>query len=365
MTYIIGFSIDDVNSILSDTRVTFTVTQQGQNTALKTGVLYPGCIYGIAGNVGNASDFIKWARMYVEDTSDTLKAWEKFKEFTTSVYDFPQGGNDLFQILVSSRHSGQPVFYLLNSSTRELIRCNEDWISLGSGKRLLDPLVQEKYRGNVEEARQALENVKAPLVIIHPYLLCLMLSELTLTFQRPELEDAKVGGVFNFVYQTNTDDSFQKPALYIFSDIDEDATKISYLGYRVCHIPEGLHILSNDPSLLPRIPDQFYQALFHDPTAIELNDILADPALQQRIIDTANALPFYYFCGVGYVQPRFQFGHECHIALDDNPETLIINQFGGEISETFENLIKKHFADRMGLPRGGEGVSVELLRRVG
>lgn len=361
MTYTIGFSIDGVNSILSDTRVTPTVTQQGQNTALKTGILYPGCIYGLAGNIDNASAFIKWARMYIVDTSNTLSAWEKFKEFTTSVYDFPQGENNLFQILLSSRHSGQPEFYLM-SSNRELIGCEEERVSIGSGKELLDAPVEEKYRVRIEEARQALTDKNAPTAIIHPYFLCLMLSEMTLAFQRPRLEEKKVGGVFNFVYQTSTDDSFQEPALYIFSDVNRNTNKILLWGYRVCRIQEGLYLECNDNSLLPGIPEEVYAALFHDPTEVELEDIRANPEFQQKIQKMINELPFYYFCGFGYVHPRFQYGHECHIALDNNPDTLIIKQFGGEISEEFEELIKKHYVDRQGLPGGGERVTVELLR---
>jgi hypothetical protein len=69
-------------------------------------------------------------------------------------------------------------------------------------------------------------------------------------------------------------------------------------------------------------------------------------------------LPYYYFCGVGYTQTKYQYGHECHIALDNNPETLIINQLGDEISKGFEDLIKKHFADRRELPGGGEGITI-------
>src|SRR5688500_1135790 len=132
MTYIIGFSIDGVNSILSDTRVTLTATQQGQNTVIKTGILYPGCIYGIAGNIDNAFDFIKAVQMFVKDVSDISSAWEKLNELI-SFYDFPsEREQDPFQILLSSRHSGQPKFYVLYSSTRKLIQCDDEWVSLGS-----------------------------------------------------------------------------------------------------------------------------------------------------------------------------------------------------------------------------------------
>lgn len=362
MTYVIGFSIDGVNSILSDTRVTDIKTQQGQNTALKTGILFDGCIYGVAGNVDNAFSFINAVKMFAPDASSILDAWEKLNQLIM-FYDFPTyTKDDSFQILLSSRHSGQPEFYIM-SSNRELFRCEEEWVSIGSGKELLDDPVEEKYRIRIEKAKQALADKNVPTATIHPYFLCLMLSELTLTFKRPRLEEKKVGGVFNFVYQTSADDNFQEPTLYIFSDIHPDTNKILLWGYRVCRVPVGLYLECNDSSLLPGIPDEVYTAIFHDPTVVdELEHIRTNPEFEQEIRKLISELPFYYFCGFGYVHPRFQYGHECHIALDHNPDTLIIKHFGDKISTDFEELIKRHYVDRQGLPGGGEGINVELLR---
>jgi hypothetical protein len=125
MTYIIGFSIDGINSILSDTRVTYSNSQLGQNIALKTGILFAGCIYGVAGHVDNAFNFIEAVKMYVAGASSIFDAWEKLNEFIM-FYDFPTNTKDgFFQLLLSSRHSGQSEFYILDSN-RHLTQYEEE-----------------------------------------------------------------------------------------------------------------------------------------------------------------------------------------------------------------------------------------------
>ncbi len=359
MTYTIGFSIDGTNSILSDTRVTSIGTQRGQNTAIKTGILSAGCIYGLAGNVDNAFQFINAAKIFVSGASDISQSWEKLNELV-SFYDFPSGKEESFQILFSFRHSGNPEFYIL-SSNRELVRSDKEWVSIGSGKEILDPLVEEKYLGRIREAKQALKgNNPLDTMIVYPYFLCLMLSELTLTFQRSVLEKAKVGGIFNFVYQTSADDNFQKPAVYIFCDVNRKTKEINLWRYRVCRIQEGLYIQCNDPSLLPGISEETYEAFIHDPAILALGGISDLLEFERRIREKVDSLPYYYFYGVGYVNPIYQFGHECHIALSSDQAALAVGQ-EIEISEKFEELIKNHFANRRGLPGGGEGTQVELL----
>jgi hypothetical protein len=327
----------------------------GQNIALKTGILFAGCIYGVAGHVDNAFNFIEAVKMYVAGASSIFDAWEKLNELIM-FYDFPTNTKDgFFQLLLSSRHSGQSEFYILDSN-RHLTQYEEEWVSIGKGKELLDSLVTEKYQQIIKETRRAFINTNVPSSNIYPYFLCLMLSELTLTFQRSTLEKATVEGPFNFVYQTSAIDKFQSPTLYIFSDMNWNTNRIVFYGYKICRIPKGLYIESNDPSLLPGISERRF--LLHDPTTVKLNDIPNKQEFDQQIRETVESLPYYYFCGVGYTQTKYQYGHECHIALDNNPETLIINQLGDEISKGFEDLIKKHFADRRELPGGGEGITI-------
>jgi hypothetical protein len=61
MTYIVAFGQPGLNAIIADTWVTSSSgasAPDDPNFGLKIGPLFPGCIYGVAGNAAAAQGFI-------------------------------------------------------------------------------------------------------------------------------------------------------------------------------------------------------------------------------------------------------------------------------------------------------------------
>ena len=62
MTYMVGLKQPGINAILSDTRISWKNDKnewQGDNTALKTGLFFSGCMFGRTGNSDHSQKFIE------------------------------------------------------------------------------------------------------------------------------------------------------------------------------------------------------------------------------------------------------------------------------------------------------------------
>lgn len=70
MTYILGISRNGINAIICDQRVTWQDSDQkikAENIALKCGKLFEGCIYGIAGSVEVAMEYIYICKQCIKE----------------------------------------------------------------------------------------------------------------------------------------------------------------------------------------------------------------------------------------------------------------------------------------------------------
>jgi hypothetical protein len=335
MTYIIGFKIDGVSSIIADTRVTDN-GGQGQNTVVKTGIFFPGCIYGLAGNLISGFTFVnnvKDAMAYQDKSVEDL--WKDFTDII-SWLDISKDDDKYFEILLSCRASEEPKFFVFDP-INGLISYEEDWISLGRGKSLLDPRIQDSYASIIYTIKYSVKKFPEEK-IIYPYLLCLWLSELSLTFKSSELEGVGVGGVFNFIYQATTSEAFQEPAIYVFNMLNLKTKQIHTWVYRICRIQEALYIHSSEP-----IFDKYNELMLYDPANVPPKlEIQNREDFEQAAREKVALLPFYFFCGFGFADPRYQGAFKCHFSFPSDKSEPAFKK-NGEISSEFKQWTIEHF----------------------
>ncbi len=207
MSYIVGIKLEDVTSIMCDTRVSFN-DGSGQNTSLKSGRLFPGCIYGAAGNANSMREFIKDCKLYLttKEKRPLTEYWKKFEKFIATHMN-----NDAehFQLVLSSRHTGEAKLYSFDSKTK-IIKEENDFISIGSGKAMLD----EELKKNIDATKDMFINQLKENnweLVFYPNFYCLWLIERTQGIELSKLHDIGVGGHFHYSYQTAQGEGRQEP----------------------------------------------------------------------------------------------------------------------------------------------------------
>ena len=317
MTYVVALSQPGLNSTIVDTRVSWRNRDgewHGSNSSLKSGLLFPGCMYARIGSVDGSRNFIRefkgsilWKKLSITN------AWDRFVEFTEK---YPYEDPLAFKLVLSSRHSGAPEFYVLDSQKGLSLLQIDDYsiATFGSGKEVLDEIVKEKIGTRIQEFLDfTLNNTDAgeylnPHFVV-PYLMSMWLCQLSLTHRSHDLEQNKVGGVFHFNMQSTTAESGQRPALYIFNlsvKTDEQEYTIHSWSFRVLHINGCLCVEKHVPEGQESPGSMAYtETQILSDSAARL-DVLEIPSqnLIREIRDKVNDLPFYEFASVGGVDPR-------------------------------------------------------------
>lgn len=313
MTYVVGLALNGMNSILCDTRGTWSTPSgsNGENVLLKTGLLFPGCIFGRVGNFDNSRAFILAAKHSVTPTNTIAGFWSDFVNFASD-YAYPDGPNNHFQILLSTRHSGEPRFHILDSS-EGLSEVRDLPITLGSGKKILDDLVRGDFHDRISLVREAIKGQPFGNEL-YPYLFCQWLSELSLTFEHSLLERHKVGGPFHFIFQVSASEHTQKPSLYVFYDVDKPMRRIYWWQYRLSHIGNWLIIDKMiPPGQLSGYPSgkQERVALIDEASLPPKETGVWDygelhSELEETIEEKLSAQELYFFCGFGFTDSRYR-----------------------------------------------------------
>ena len=118
MTYIVGLAQENVTAIFADCRGTQTDPAgmiTGFNRRLKTGLLFPGCIFGCCGSSSASGHFINSFRQSIgeETHQDINSLWDRFKTFFQNETFDPYHA---FSLMLSVRHPDVgPRLYELDS----------------------------------------------------------------------------------------------------------------------------------------------------------------------------------------------------------------------------------------------------------
>lgn len=327
MTYILGINQLGINAIICDTRVTTWRSEKrvsGANIALKSGLLFPGCIYGITGDIDSARSFIIECKEILTGKGTLLSFWDKFIGFIEIFRNRHKTGK--FTLLLSSRNHGHPKFYTLDFPSGELAEVGR-FVTLGSGKQILDVHVDNLYNKRSTIIDKVILENNIP-EFTFPYFYCLWLNEISLGMDASTLEEYDTGGVFHFLWQDSKGEHSQHPAVYVLNDADIKNKIIYEYIFRVA-FSEGALIYEN--------PIQNEMEILIESAARPILGV----SLKHReaITREAKKLPYYYFCGIGFANPSYRGEFGFHVTtkrdyivkrdgwMDDRHRRLIASKF--------------------------------------
>lgn len=333
MTYIVGLKYQGHAAILCDSRVSFSGAREPENTWLKSGLLFPGCIYAYAGDVDSAHKFIIAAKRVLTGYGTLESFWDRFILFVRE-YPFSEVKEDGFDLLLSSRNQGPPTLYVLDSTTRT-VRQEGDIVTLGSGRELLDYGVRNTY-AHLEHILPIEIRALHPAIV--PANLCLQLMERAQGYEASALNEAGVGGYFHFSYQSKEDESRQPPTLYVLCDPGPERNLIATWAFRIAYC---------EAALVVECPVRQQRDFILDPAAwpraLEMTDHELE-ALHQDLNEKTMAQPFYNIAGFGVSNPAFRRRNP--MVVPKAGDYLIDRT--GRTSEKFNKMVHATVADDAG-----------------
>lgn len=334
MTYILGLKNFGITSIICDTRVTLDESRDiGENTALKSGFLFPGCIYGASGNVDELRKFVILCKEQLTKTDTLPNLWEKFLNIVKE-YPFSNSKSEQFQLLLSSRCLGEPSFYILDSAKGRVTDC-ESPVTIGSGRLLLDEHLNNLYKKLDTTIEKLLKKGNAPKEF-YPYFYCLWLMERVQGMEVSLLEKVGVGGCFHFTSQTKHNEFRQGPAVYVLNAGRREGKTISIeqWSFRIAFVRE---------SLVVHCPIKKIKMIIVDSAAWPTINSYSKKQLEEyrKTIEGEVAKQNYYtFCGFGFVDPNKRYDHLFHITTE---KEYVITE-NGDMREDFKRALADKFS---------------------
>lgn len=330
MTYIVGIRKPEHNflAIISDVMVT-KVYGDGrvhkENTALKTGRLFNGCIYGLAGDATAGIEFLVTFKKSINFNDEINNNLGHLQNFVLSdSWDSGRG----FKILFGIRNP-KPQFYLLDSISREIRILPNLVYTMGSGKSILDEIVFAAYDYSNSHIMNELNQRNAPIVY-YPCFLSLWLSELILGFEKKQLEDIGIGGIFHYIYQTESKENSSMPLVLVLSKLENDV--LVQNSYRTS--------LLNGYLIVEHLNQQHTSVFTSE---VERQDLVEmgledNEEILAEAYKRSHALPIYYFCGFATHDPTYRGFYSVHVSSND---TKVVD-WNGNVRPDFQEKIYKN-----------------------
>ena len=185
--------------------------------SIKNGVPCPGIIYGVCGDAEEALRFVTEARAAVAGV-DFQNTWEEFERFVGR-YRFPKPPRGRFGVLLSSRHSGRPQFYCIDSYEERIAEGDQDVSFMGSEGADLDGVCAAFLGAFLSEKRSAALLIQYPSLRPRdiPHFLVFFLLQHSFGDLSYELRQIGVGGYSSYVWQDNEAEGRQTPGLYLIA----------------------------------------------------------------------------------------------------------------------------------------------------
>jgi hypothetical protein len=224
--------------------------------SIKNGVLCSGIVYGVCGDAEGALRFIVDARAALSGTPDPKKNWEELELFV-SRYRFPTPPRGRFGVLLSSRHSGTPRFYSIDSDQERIIESDHDVAFMGSTGVDLEGMCAAFLGAFLNESRST--QFVAQLPGLSPrdiaHFLVFFLYQQGFGDRSYELQQIGVGGYFNFVWQDADAEGRQSTGLYLIAQAYPERQLLVVHRHRIAfdsHPVLGeLMVLTDKPQGMP------------------------------------------------------------------------------------------------------------------
>lgn len=296
MTYLVGIKVEGTTILAADSLFSFHGSSRDPiDAGLKSGLFFPGCIYAYTGEVQPARDFIRFIKREVTGTNSIPGFWNAFVNLVDS-YPFSING-DGFKLLLSTRGSGDPQFWVFDARTRALSP-GGNFVTLGTGREILDELVRPIADSDFALLRSGIPNELGAVPYVIGGMLCTRLMEIVQGFESSFLRSKGVGGFFHYAVQTKSEELGQVPSVYVISSFNDG--RISSWVYRIAFalgalvvespIDNTRHIIT-DTATWPGVENW-------TPSELERAGVLVNTEISKQ--------PFFNFCGFGSVDPKYR-----------------------------------------------------------
>src|SRR5690348_8280095 len=135
MTYVVAARRFGRMAFVADSRLSKPdASERTTAGGRKTGILFPGCIYGISGDIRRGGDCLR-----ILESAAAGSPASSWRNLVSRVERYPFVINseaEHFDILLSTRHEGSPQLFHLSSVTEKLTPVAADVYSIGSGVHL-------------------------------------------------------------------------------------------------------------------------------------------------------------------------------------------------------------------------------------
>lgn len=331
MTLLVGLKYKYTSILISDTRVSYEHRSDVMDFSLKSGFLFPGCVYAATGDMSEIRKFI--IKVKSDLTSKTWKTykfyWEKFNTITGK-YHFSINSKKNFKLLLASRAQRESILYVLDSSTGLINTCG-DFVILGSGGKFAGDI--RDYWNNTKSVYE--EEFRGYPSYIMGYAICQVLTILGQGEYNKIFNKYHVGGVFHFSYQDSRGEYRQGPAVYDVIHISRQDKIIVHILFRVTfekmamiveYGPKKSFNISVDSAAWPKI--------------FKLNKTEKDALISKLKIGSINQ-KFYEYLGVGFADEKYSDKWLYHISGND--EFLITRN---SISSEIDNFVKDVISEK-------------------
>jgi hypothetical protein len=357
MTILIALHRRGVSAIFSDT----AVSRRGANGrpevcqewAMKSGVLFPGCIYGVSGSQEGAKRFFDSVVPVIERTQGVENRWTQLQTLALRANTSPEHH---FTMVLATRHERGSNIYFFDSNQDALgiQRATDDLYLDGSGAPLLEEQASALAEVVLGDVRLAAMHGTIPHAgnDLFAYLLLLSLRQRAIGEDKILFPRALINDEIHFIAQDQDHEWRQQPSMLIVGSVahsDLINLEVRRTAFQNDTLIRWDWTAGADARWQCMLPAHIDEAARPDAERLRLSN--------EAIAKEKNGAP-YYFLGAGVPLPG-EHSAPIDIFFDVFDGEHYFGDTEGYISQTILNFIGEQSSGRP-LPRLGNNGVVTL-----